>query len=122
MNAVTKILLAQLGLTGVAGIVGLVAAGRVAGYSAVLGGMIGVIPSAFLAARMMAVRQSGNPRKMLNAAYVGEAFKWLLTFGLFLGVYLLVSPLHAGALLAGFIGVHAGVWLAILADRHALTR
>lgn len=122
MNAVIKILLAQLGLTLLAGAVALGLAGGVAGYSAVLGGLIGVIPSAFLGARMMAVSQSGNPRKMLNAAYVGEAIKWLLTFGLFWGVYLVVSPLNAGALLAGFIGVHAGVWVAILADKRALTR
>ncbi len=122
MNAVIKILLAQLGLTLLAGIVALGLAGGVAGYSAVLGGLIGVIPSAFLGARMMAVNQSGNPRKMLNAAYVGEAVKWLLTFGLFVGVYLWVSPLNAGALLAGFIVVHAGVWFAILADKRALTR
>ncbi len=122
MNAVIKILLAQLGLTLLAGIVALGLAGGVAGYSAVLGGLIGVIPSAFLGARMMAVNQSGNPRKMLNAAYVGEAVKWLLTFGLFVGVYLWVSPLNAGALLAGFIVVHAGVWFAILVDKRALTR
>lgn len=122
MNAVIKILLAQLGLTLLAGAGALGLAGGVAGYSAVLGGLIGVIPSAFLGARMMAVNQSGNPRKMLNAAYVGEAVKWLLTFGLFIGVYLWVSPLNAGALLAGFIVVHAGVWFAILADKRALTR
>ncbi len=122
MNAVIKILLAQLGLTLLVAAVALGLAGGVAGYSAVLGGLIGVIPSAFLGARMMAVNQSGNPRKMLNAAYVGEAVKWLLTFGLFVGVYLLVSPLNAGALLVGFIVVHAGVWLAILSDKSALTR
>ena len=121
MNAVIKILLAQTGLTLLAGIVALGLAGGVAGYSAVLGGLVGVIPSAFLGARMMAVSQSGNPRKMLNAAYVGEAIKWLLTFGLFVVVYLVVSPLNEGALLAGFIGVQAGVWLAILADKRALT-
>lgn len=122
MNAVIKILLAQLGLTLLSGAVALGLAGWVAGYSAVLGGLIGLVPNAFLGARMMAVSQSGNPRKMLNAAYVGEAFKWLLTFGLFVGVYLLVSPLKSGALLAGFIVVHAGIWLAILADKRALTR
>lgn len=122
MNTVIKILLAQLGLTLLAGAVALGLAGGVAGYSAVLGGLVGVIPGAFLGARMMAVNQSGNPRKMLNAAYVGEAVKWLLTFGLFVGVYLWVSPLNAGALLAGFIVVHAGVWVAILADKRALTR
>lgn len=122
MNAVIKILLAQTALTVLAGIVALGIGGLVAGYSAVLGGLVCVIPSAFLGARMMAVSQSDNPRKMLNAAYVGEAIKWLLTFGLFLGVYLWVSPLNAGALLAGFIVVQAGVWLAIVTDKRALTR
>ena len=122
MNAVIKILLAQTALTVLAGTVALGIGGLVAGYSAVLGGLVCVIPSAFSGARMMAVSQSGNPRKMLNAAYVGEAVKWLLTFGLFLGVYLWVSPLNAGALLAGFIVVHAGVWLAIVTDKRALTR
>lgn len=122
MNAVIKILLAQAVLTVVAGMVALGLAGKVAGYSAVLGGLVAVLPSAFLGARMLAVSQSGNPRKMLNAAYVGEALKWLLTLALFLGVYLWVKPLNAAALIVGFILVQAGVWLAIVADKQALTR
>lgn len=122
MNAVIKILLAQTVITVAAGLGALGLAGMVAGYSAVLGGLVGVIPSAFLGARMMAVSQSGNPRKMLNAAYVGEAVKWLLTLALFLLVYLAVTPLNPGALIAGFILVQAGVWLAIVADKQALTR
>jgi len=122
VNAVIKILLAQLGLTLLAGIIALGVGGLVAGYSAVLGGLVCLIPNAFMGARMLAASQTGNPRTMLNAAYVGEAFKWLLTCGLFLGVYLWVSPLKSGALLVGFIVVQAGVWLAIVSDKHALTR
>jgi len=121
VNAVTKILLAQLFLTALCGLIAWVGLGVVAGYSAVLGGMTCVVPSAFLAARMLAVKRSDNPRKMLNATYVGEAGKLLITLALFVMIYRLVNPLHAGALLMGFvIVVMAGVWVAIMADKRAL--
>lgn len=122
VNAVTKILLAQLLLTGLVGVIAWIGLGLVAGYSAVLGGLTCVVPSAFLAARMLAVSRSGNPRKMLNATYLGEAGKLLITLALFVAIYRLVSPLNPGALLVGFvIVVIAGVWVAALTDKRALS-
>ena len=120
MKAVTKILMMQLLLTLIAGLVGWSLIGVVAGYSAVLGGLICVIPNAFMGMRMMAARQSKDPQKMLNAAYIGEAGKWFLCIGLFALVYIWIKPLHPVALLAAFILAQAGVWAAILSDKQAL--
>ena len=121
MNAVTRILTMQLGITLLAGLVAWALKGTVAGYSAVLGGLICVIPSTFLGMRMMAVRHSNNPQKMLNAAYLGEAGKWFLSFGFFALVYIWIKPLHPVSLLMGFIAAQGGVWAAILTDKRALT-
>ena len=51
---VAKVLLAQLGLTLVLGMLFWGTDGRVSGYSALLGGLICVVPNAFLALRLAA--------------------------------------------------------------------
>ena len=120
MRAVRRILLAQLGVAISIGIGAWVVAGPVAGYSAWLGGAVCVLPNAYLAMRMMAARVSGRPRKMLHAAYWGEAGKLALTGALFAIVFTVVSPLSPGALFVGFIASQSGIWLAILGDEQAL--
>lgn len=121
MNVVTKVLSMQMILTLLTALVAWALFGTVAAYSAVLGGLICVIPSAFLGARMMAVRHAPNPRKLLNAAYLGEAGKWLLSFTLFALAYVWIKPLNPAALLTGFIVAQGGIWVAILTDKKALT-
>lgn len=121
MNVVTKVLGMQLILALLTALVAWPLFGTVAAYSAVLGGMVCVIPSAFLGARMMAVRHASNPNTLLNAAYLGEAGKWLLSFTLFALVYIWIKPLNPAAFLAGFIVAQGGIWAAILTDKDALT-
>lgn len=121
MNVVTKVLSMQMGLALLAAIVAGALSGAVAAYSAVLGGLVCVIPSAFLGARMMAVREAPNPHTLLRAAYLGEAGKWLLSFILFVLVYVWVKPLNPAAFLAGFVVAQGGIWAAILTDKQALT-
>jgi len=121
VNVVTKVLGMQLGLTLLTAVVAWALEGTVAAYSAVLGGLVCVIPTAFLGVRMMAVRHASNPRKLLNAAYVGEAGKWFISLALFVVIYVWIKPLNAAALLAGFIVAQGGIWAAILADKKALT-
>ena len=77
--------------------------GRIAGYSALLGSLICVIPNAFLGLRLMAPRRDPGAKALLRAAWIGEITKLALTVALFTLVFALVRPLSAAALFAGFI-------------------
>lgn len=98
-----KVLAAQIGIGAVLAAVLWGHYGQVAGYSALLGSLACVLPNAFLALRLALPRQDPGARALIRAAYVGELGKLGLTVLLFGAVFLLVRPLAAGALFAGFI-------------------
>jgi len=77
--------------------------GKVAGYSALLGSLVAVIPNAFLALRLMAPRRDPGAQALIRAAWIGEIGKLALTVLFFTLVFTLVRPLSAAALFAGFI-------------------
>jgi len=77
--------------------------GSVAGYSALLGSLICVIPNAFLALRLMVPRRDPGATALIRAAWIGEIGKLALTVLFFTLVFTLVRPLSAAALFAGFI-------------------
>ena len=98
-----KVLIGQIGVgTALAAVLwGLL--GPVAGYSALLGSLTCVIPNGFLALRLVAPRRDPGARALIRAAYIGELGKLGLTVLMFSIVFVLVRPLSAGALFAGFI-------------------
>jgi ATP synthase protein I len=100
---VAKVLLAQLGMTVVLAMLFWGTDGRVTGYSALLGGLICVIPNAFLALRLAVPRRDPGAGALVRAAYIGELGKLALTVLMFGAVFMLVRPLAATALFAGFI-------------------
>jgi ATP synthase protein I len=112
-----RILLAQLGAGVVVAVSGQLSAGVVAGYSALLGGLICVVPNSFLALRMFAGSLLSDPRRALTATYVGAAGKWLLTAALFAVVFMLVRPLRPGWLFAGFLAAQGIVLISLLSSR-----
>ena len=77
--------------------------GGVAGYSALLGSLIAVIPNAFLALRLVVPRRDPGAQALVNAAWSGEIGKLALTVLFVSLVFTLVRPLNAAALFAGFI-------------------
>ena len=111
---VAKVLLAQLGLTLVLGMLFWGTDGRVSGYSALLGGLICVIPNAFLALRLAAPRRDPGARALVRAAYIGELGKLALTVLFFGTVFTLVRPLAAGPLFAGFIAAQLATFAGFL--------
>jgi ATP synthase protein I len=113
LSAVSRILIAQLGAGGVLAVAGWSFAGATAGYSALLGGLICVVPNAFLALRMVAGTMSGDPRRALSATYVGAVGKLMLTAALFAAVFVLVRPLRPGWLFAGFVAAQGIMWIAL---------
>ena len=98
-----KMLLAQVGVGTVLAVVLWSLLGNVAGYSALLGSLICVVPNAFLALRLVLPRRDPGAEALIRAAYIGELGKLALTVLLFVLVFTLVKPLSAAALFAGFI-------------------
>jgi ATP synthase protein I len=103
LSPISKVLLAQLGLSVVLAMLFWGVNGRVAGYSALLGGLTCVIPNAFLALRLIASRRDAGAGALVRAAYIGELGKLALTVLMFGAVFVLVQPLEAWPLFAAFI-------------------
>jgi ATP synthase protein I len=102
-HVVPLTLLAQAGLSLVLAAVLGSWQGMTVGGSALLGGMVAVIPNAFLAARLLKPRRDPSPQAILRAAWIGEIGKWLLTALLFGVIFAAVRPLSAPALFGGFM-------------------
>ena len=98
-----KVLAAQIGVGAVLAAVIWSLYGQVAGYSALLGSLACVVPNAFLALRLAVPRRDHGARALMRAAYIGELGKLALTVLIFSIVFILVRPLAAGPLFAGFI-------------------
>ena len=111
---VAKVLLAQLGITLVLAMLFWGTDGSVSGYSALLGGLACVIPNAFLALRLAAPRRDPGAGALMRAAYIGELGKVALTVLIFSMVFILVRPLAAGALFAGFIAAQLAIFAGFL--------
>ena len=103
VNPIVKVLLLQLGLGMVVAMLFWGLNGPIPGYSAMLGGLICVVPNAFLALRLSVPREDPGAKALVRAAYVGELGKLALTVIGFIVVFSLVEPLSVGALFAGFI-------------------
>lgn len=88
--------------------------GKVAGYSAALGGLTCVIPNAFLALRLVVSRRDRGAEALLRATWIGEIGKLALTVLIFSLVFSLVRPLSAAALFAGFIATQLMVFSGLL--------
>jgi len=117
LSAMFRILLAQFVAGLVVAAAGLLSAGTVAAYSALLGGMICVVPNTFLALRMFAGSLVGDARRALAATYVGAAGKLLLTAALFAVVFWLVRPLRPGWLFAGFLAAQGIVLISLVSPK-----
>ena len=110
-----KVIAAQVGLGVALAAVLWGTLGNVAGYSALIGSAISVLPNGFLALRLSLPRPDPGAKSLLRAAYIGEAGKVALTVLLFSIVFVAVRPLAAAPLFAGFIVTTlvplAGYWL-----------
>ncbi len=113
MIQVIPVLLWQvLGTLGLALV--LLIAGVVEAYSALLGGLICVIPNAYLAGRLLMKSGAGDSRVFLRAAFTGEALKLVLTGVLFALVFIYIKPLNVLALFAGFIMTICIQWIGLI--------
>lgn len=113
-SLILRVLLAQAGLALVLAAFFRGTGGPVSAYSALLGGLIAVLPNAFLALRLSLPRRDPGAAALLRAAYIGELGKVMLTVLLFGLVFTAVRPLAAGALFAGFVAAQLAAFAGFL--------
>lgn len=107
---IVSILLAQVALSGAVAAGLAVWQGQIAAVSALLGGVIAVVPNAFLAARLIAPHAGASAKRLLRAAWLGEIGKLVLTALLFAVVFASVRPLSAAGVFAGFIAAQLAIF------------
>jgi len=117
MNTVRNILLTQLATAlGLAAIVWLWLGSEQA-IPTLLGGLIGVVPNAFLAARVMSPRAGSSAKSLLAAGWLGEIGKLAIAALLFAVVFVNLKPLHPGFLFTGYIATLLALPVGLLFDR-----
>jgi ATP synthase protein I len=75
-------------------------------YSALTGGLIATIASAWFAYKVFRVSPGSAAETMLASAYMGEIYKIVLTGALFLCAFVLIKPISAVALLISYFVIH----------------
>ena len=116
LRTVRNILLAQAATAlGLAGIVW-IWLGSERATPTLLGGLIGVVPNAFLAARMMSPRAGASARSLLRAGWLGEIGKLVIAAVMFAAVFATLKPLHPGFLFAGYIATLLAMPVGLLFD------
>jgi len=121
-------LLGQAMLTALLALLLAIWQGQTAAVSLLLGGMIAVIPNAFLGARLLAPGAGESARAMLRSAWLGEIGKLILTAVLFGAVFAAVRPLSGLAVFGGFIAAQFVVFGALflgnasVSDNEATTK
>jgi ATP synthase protein I len=117
VRTVRNILLTQLATAvGVAAVVW-IGLGSARAVPTLLGGLIGVVPNAFLAARVMSPRAGSSAESLLRAGWLGEVGKLLIAAVLFAVVFKTLRPLHPGYLFTGYIATVLAMPVGLLFDR-----
>ena len=88
--------------------------GNVAGYSALLGGMIAWLPNLYFAHKAFRYSGARAAREIVRSFYPGEAGKLILTFVLFALTFAGVKPLEAPMLFGVYLLTLMVSWFAPL--------
>ena len=75
----------------------------VVAYSALLGGLIQIIPQAWFARQAFRYAGARRVHAIVSAMYWGETGKVVLSAVLFTTTFLMISPLNVGALFSSFV-------------------
>ena len=77
-----------------------------AAYSALAGGLIATVTSAWFAVKVFTARQTHEPAVELRSFYWAEINKIVLTGAMFVAVFVLIKPVNGAALLAVYFLVY----------------
>ncbi len=117
MKTVRNILLAQLGVALALAAIVWIWLGSERAVPTLLGGLIGVVPNAFLAARLMSPRAGSSARNLLAAGWLGEIGKLVIAAVMFAAVFMTLKPLHPEFLFAGYIATILALPVGLLFER-----
>ena len=82
-----RLIIWQLGLTVLLAVVATLLSGTMAGRSALLGGLVSVLPNAYFARKLFQHHGAHAARQIVNSFYKGEAAKLILSVVLFAMVF-----------------------------------
>lgn len=108
---VYRVILVQMAVTAVMTL-GLLVVDRVMAMSALLGGLICLLPNAWLVRKAFAFGGAQSAQRIVNSFYKGEAGKFLLTVCGFTLAFAWIRPLHPLMLMGAFVVVQAVNWFA----------
>ncbi|HYQ39787.1 MAG TPA: F0F1 ATP synthase subunit I [Pseudomonas sp.] len=114
--AVFRLLLLQLAMTVLAGVSGWLWKGPVAGYSALLGGMIALVPNVYFTYKAFRYFGARSIKAIAQSMWSGEMGKLFLTAALFALVFAGVGRLNVAALFIGYalvLGIAASALLLV---------
>jgi ATP synthase protein I len=117
MQTVRNILLAQLAAGLVLAVIVWIWLGSGRAVPTLLGGLIGVVPNAFLAARLMSPRAGSSAKSLLRAGWIGEAGKLAISAVMFIAVFATLKPLHPEFVFAGYIATILALPVGLLFDK-----
>jgi len=112
LPAVKKVALYQIALL-LPAAVALLGWNAVVAYSALLGGLIQIIPQAWFARQAFRYAGARRVQSIVSAMYWGETGKVVLSAVLFTATFLLVSPLNVGALFSSFVVMILVQWFLV---------
>ncbi len=84
-----------------------------ASYSVLLGTLVGVLPSFYLASKIFSIRANCDAQQMLRAIYAAEAVKLAFSIALFVTV-ILVLDVSVPYVLVGYLTTMLVNWFALL--------
>lgn len=85
--------------------------GNVVAYSALLGGLLYLLPNLYFTWRALHNRHADSARRVLVIMYASEIGKMMLAVALFSATFLLVQPLSPFSLFGTFILLQLSGWM-----------
>lgn len=122
IRAMSWILAAQLLIALLVALGGGLFAGEIEARSGLVGGMICLLPNAFLALRIVVAGFRRDAAALVRGMYVAEAGKMALSVLLFIAAFTLIKPISAGWLFTGYIATTLVMWGALGLDRTGFGR
>lgn len=102
----------QLAVTVLASLVAAMVAGRYAAWSALVGGLINVVASLYMALTLFAGRPGVGPQQWLARFLVGEVLKFVITVVLFVFAIVVLKAAFLPLILA-YIATYVAYWIGL---------
>ncbi|TDJ68958.1 MAG: hypothetical protein E2O35_01985 [Proteobacteria bacterium] len=112
-RVVLNVIAGQIGVTLVAALVMALVVSARGGYSALVGGGIGILPNYYFAVRLFKRSWSMSPATALRGIYLGEGIKVVFTVALFV-LAMRVLDVEVWVVVLAYLLTVAATWVAVL--------